>query len=380
MNVLLALVARLAVEGLQRLGVWPLRVIAVAVPVAVSTALVVAMVQPIPRCQQRCELTEQLDGALRAHDPRLVVVGNSMARRNVDVELLAEGLGQDPDRSALLTLPGSSPGAWYALLRYRVFERGYRPRKIVLLGASRLLWITRPVVGADVSAVVRIAGTEDPVVRRVSGMDDTGRILLYRANLHRRMWRASVVDGLAQGARTLQAMVGVPVDEQMEDVFGAGGGPQGGGLRNLFGGAVRDGEVGVAADVASTFLPEILALCRQYHAELVVVRMPPRDASKVEFLESRPEALRDVASWLGAEGVPFYPMDGLEIPADEWDDAWHLAPAGAVRFTDALVAAMTGPAGGADGSEAEVLEVRAAGLHEDQDRPDGEAPGGGLER
>ncbi len=336
---MIRLLASILTSALADLNPWVVRATAAAVPLALSAALGVAFTRPIPGCGARCEVTDLLDRQLAEREPRLVVVGNSMARRDVNLARLAEGLGVDPDRAVLLALPGSSPGTWYALLRYRLFQRGHAPATVIVVGAPRSFWITRPVVGADVSALVQIAGSEDPLVRRISGESGAYGVLKSRFELHRRMWRTTLVESVVRGVAAVAVRAGVEPTEDMADVFGVAGGDPGA-LRNLLGGTARDGEVQLARTVEESFLPAILAQVLGQEAELVVAAVPPRNEAVGEFAESSLEREKQLGEWLTRSGATWIPMDDLVLPRRVYADQWHLMPEGADLYTDALVEAI----------------------------------------
>lgn len=327
---------RLSMELVASLGPRPWQLLAVVLPLGASAAFALALAQPLRRCERGCEETRRIDRELDEADPELVVLGNSMARHAVVRRRLAAGLGVDPDRAAVVTIPGSSPGTWYAVARYRLFERGHRPRHVVVAAPSRAFWVTRPVVGADVAAQVAAAGTEDPVLLRVMGIGEGPARWWFRADLRRRLLRATAVRFAVGTGAVALALVGVPMAEEVDEELGANAAAP----RNAFGGAAREGEVGTAEAVEAGFVPELAELARRYGARLTLARIPPRRGPTSAFLDDRPEADAALAAWGAAHGVPYHLLDDLALPERAYADAFHLTPDGAVRYTDALVAAM----------------------------------------
>jgi hypothetical protein len=330
-----------AARELRSLAERVARGVAVVAPVVGSALLAWQLVQPMPACVVRCEASWRIDRELERTDPQLVVIGNSMARRDVDLRALAAGLGVRPGRAAMIAMPGSSPGAWYAALRYRLYGAGHAPDWVFVVGASRSLWITRPTSGADVTATLGLAGTEDPVVARIFAWGDAPWARLWaRADLRKRMWRAAAVDGVASLARpALEVAAGVDVEEEFEAAVAVGP-PR---VANAFGGAVHGGEVGVAERIEDGYLPELARLVADHGGRLVLARVPPMHAENNVFLQENPAADDEVGAWAAANGVVWARMPGLTLLPEHYADPFHLTPEGAAAYTAALVEAVPRP-------------------------------------
>jgi hypothetical protein len=90
-----------------------------------------------------------MDRALAARTPDVIVLGPSYANTNTLPDLLAQRLGLRPADIALLSVPNSVGAHWYAMLRYRVFGAGHRPRLIVVVSGLQSALLNTPLTEAS---------------------------------------------------------------------------------------------------------------------------------------------------------------------------------------------------------------------------------------
>jgi hypothetical protein len=89
--------------------------------------------------------------------------------------------------------------------------------------------------------------------------------------------------------------------------------------------------------VDSTFLPEIIRLCRENGIQLVLVRMP---ILRYYDPATRPigldDYIRDLSVYLKENNVPFLDFDKKDMPPEFFTDTLHLNEQGKALFTEQL--------------------------------------------
>ena len=297
------------------------------------------------------DIITTLDERLIDRDATLVLFGNSIARTGIDGDALDRGLRPFVEGVVDLSIDGTFPAHWYAILVHDVFGQGMRPRMVVLyanVGAFEQVEIDSE---HDRARFLRLPGADSPaLVDRLFG----GRrslLQLRRLEDARFTVRESIVGGL------VHTVVGLafPINDG-QSVRANGVSQLLRASRVLFANVGKAKEVVGAAPVvaadrkpvttpdgrdlpmADTLLPELTALCVEHGARLVVVAAPPRP-------DGRSPCGKDPTI------VPFLPLidrlpmdfiDATRLPvsADVYQDGFHVTEAGRPIVTAGLAMAL----------------------------------------
>lgn len=263
--------------------------------------------------------------------PDIVVVGNSKAISDIDAKTLSRALG---GRVAQIKEDGSSAGMWYALLKYRVFGEGHRPRVVIALGMldsmlqARLLPPKGPMVLGW--------HTADPdAVLLEKGLGVGGNAALARVKQHRGAWRAGLLDGIKYRATGMIGADEAATDAALSEVFGEDAIEQGHGPARVL--PVMEADAAATPEVEgvdATFLPDLARLCEEHGAKLVMVRGPlPAGSTEDRY---RPDQIRPVLELLNRLGVGWLDYRSA-LPDALFKDVRHLGTDGRVQFTERLV-------------------------------------------
>lgn len=268
----------------------------------------------------------------------VVVIGNSQAFSAVDHNQLAERLGA-PGTGWTSTLPGLHADGAYAVLKYRIFGAGARPKIVVLpMSLSHLLDVTPPqphnlaklqdhIPGSDPVLDAKVFGTAAswPRWNRMVAQVQTARDQLLEQLTSTPLRLAGVADPAARmdAAReaALGKVAGANLAKQVQVMPTGNARP-----------AASTTLAVKAGGLEATLLPDLVALCKAHGAQLVIATVP----QQAQFLGASPEDARDVAAWLQAQGVPFLHLEQVPIPPDGWLDPGHISGKGQVVYTDEL--------------------------------------------
>ncbi|MEN0061729.1 MAG: hypothetical protein AAGA48_06230 [Myxococcota bacterium] len=106
-----------------------------------------------------------IDRILSEKRPRVLVLGPSYAHTNVRPAVLAARLGLPPSDVALISVPNSMGAHWYAILKYRVFDPGYRPDLVLMVTGLQSMLLTRPLSESSfVNLQVQLPPKGDPLI------------------------------------------------------------------------------------------------------------------------------------------------------------------------------------------------------------------------
>lgn len=270
---------------------------------------------------------------LRAKQPDMVLIGDSMLPSRIDADLLEKKIGQ---RVALIWNGGATSAWWYLALKNYVLAPGIHPKVVGIFFRDRLL--TAPslrTTGIFRSPIERVKHHEDPILRLVLGADSTSgtglerwTTMLYPLNGRRHVlhewlrWialRAVTMNGV-HAARHLERRVNDEFD-----------------VNRLRGGVTEATELaGVEpapfdADPKRSFLPHMVDLGARAHLRLVFIRVKrhPSPTGEVAQSDSLLQYIRELRAWLESHGCTL--IDDTEDPeftfdmfSKEGDD--HIAP------------------------------------------------------
>lgn len=283
------------------------------------------------------ERVRTFEAALDAAPPDIVVLGSSYALADTDPVALAAAMGDPELRTTVLSVPGSASAVWYATLKGRVFDRGVRPRLVLVVGN----------MGAMMQGVVDDAGqallreqlpTGDAALTAKAGMiraDDKPALAFRQRARLRDGWREQFREGAVAalfGDGSLAATAA-------ETVFAAeardGMERRGGLLPGVSGEAA---EVDLARgndDPARSFLPEMAALAQANGARFVVA-LPPTHSSRPagQWLSADGEAL--ALTWARAATAGWVDLRDRPYPPTAFSDGRHMSREGARTFSTEL--------------------------------------------
>jgi hypothetical protein len=297
------------------------RLVAALLPVALSLALLVAML--LPKAPSDAPVaTAAIGRALAQNQPQQIVVGNSAARVAIDAGRLGRLTGLS---TGYATLKDSTAPTWYAMLAYTVFGQGLRPARVIVAGPEGALGAVAPGTTHDLEYLLDIAGTDDDeIVHRVGGPGPLGTAR-YRMWTHRATWRSAAIRAAGQGFA--EVVVGTLARRRTEHLFTAVDRDPLAVLPEVDG----DGEI---RPVDETFLPALADLAAQYKSQLVVVRIPARRERAIE------ERRIEMGRLLGERGATWLGDLGAGLGPDQYQDGYHLTGPGRIAFTRELAAAL----------------------------------------
>lgn len=279
-----------------------------------------------------------MDAALAEAPPDFVAVGPSVAARDIDFKPLAKRLGLK--RGAALTMDGSGPAHWYAMLKYRLFDAGYRPKLVLvvaplkttlragLLNTKEVTTLTQHFEDPDAVLASKALGyAHSPVVERV---------MQRREGLARSVFdplRGAMVGLIFAPNHSPGGGLAVQT-EAAASVFRDGAGRLGP-RRVLPGGDREEAEAATDADGGSGILPDILDLIRASGARAVVVRVPLSEQVR-SYDQLTPAEERAAIQTINAHGAGYLDLRDTSTSNADFGDPFHLNRAGRARFTEAL--------------------------------------------
>ncbi len=317
--------------------------LAIVLPLAVLGAGWSALGRPDGATGKALAMDREL---LEAGPPDVVVLGSSLARTNVDLDVLATELGIPRRRIALLTLPNATAAHWYAILENRVFASGYRPRLVIMVGALTTMVTPEVLMDTNGERLVNLLSDDEPVIAakvfKSRGPYEFALLSLReRAGLLRDLlvegWRDVALAGLFLGRSERQAgsrlaqraNETVFADDAMEyELHDAQ--PTG-----LYVGEVEQIDL-TGLDIArDSLIPDIAALATAHQAHAVFVRtpFPPSNADNDRV---PPEVERITSDVMADSGAFYVDLRGLNLSDTYFRDMRHMSVEGAALFTRAL--------------------------------------------
>lgn len=333
-------------ETRARIGWFP-ALLAVVMPLAVFAGAFTYLQRPA----EVSGIAAEMEGKLALTRPRVLVIGSSVAKRDVQMERLGRRLSMSPRQMLMLTLPNSTGAHWYSVLKNRVYGNGHRPDVVVVVSALGTM-VTAEVLGdSNMDRLVNQLGPDEPVVaRKVFGLDGQDgfrwRYVREQAGNARSDMLASVRDasvGLFWGSRRWDPETGNQLAiSATESVFSAdrmdyslhrGGDATGLGMD------VEDEEYTRVVDPSDSFIPDLVELAKENGSTIVFVRtpFPPSNPDK----DRVPVDVERKASELFSElGVGYLDMRSLGLDDSYFEDMVHMNTDGARIMTDALADAL----------------------------------------
>jgi hypothetical protein len=327
---------------------------------------------------------ERVDAAIDralAREPRILLLGNSNANTDIDVDLLAAGLAVPRARVASLTIPNSSTAHWVAILR-RAQRAGLRPDRVLIVSRAQLILVRHPISEGARRSLFSLLTAADADLRRAAmwAPGGTERWRARREGLRDRLgrglrgWLPDLVvggphPGLVVGGPHPGLVVGGPHPGLVV------GGPHPGLLgRSTPEAALRramaDDRIDAALlarptppalpDPERSLLPLLVEAAADLETRLTLVRPPSPPLLGPEHGDQVSDAqLAGIRRAVRAGGGELLDLAGLSISRWRYRNPEHLGPEGAATLTGALVAALKPPRGQRVGA---LGELRADGL------------------
>jgi hypothetical protein len=289
----------------------------------VAALCVIAVESVVWLCPTNAQIyARSLDAAFRAtarrleafkQDPRILVMGNSLAISGVNQDLVSSELGwwrKRPPAVFSATMAGSAATEWYYIFRNYFSHPSARPDLLVLCLIEHFIHDDLPLELDHLPAICPLG--DYPLLARADlrRFDDRVELALHfmlPAFRYRSSVRHAVLGGLIPG-----------YEKNLQRLNNAGGEP-------------KAGPGGAAFKTVEKYarLRRLLKLIKQSHVPALIVAMPLRD----DKIPMDPEAVRLIR----AAGVRFEDcgaMAGLSL--GKYRDFLHLNEAGALIFTHQL--------------------------------------------
>jgi hypothetical protein len=283
--------------------------------------------------QQLSVAAQTMEKDLARAQPEVLLVGNSLAGRDVDQTVLAAEVADGPVRVGKAWEAGTLPANWYLFLQNRVYANGHQPHTLVFCIAPRPLLQTdlRPELARR--SLTDHAGEYEPVVfAKALGQESPSPWLLrlrQRRGELQRGWAALVRDasvGLLLGdpALGLLARGEAAATPALARVFETDGAVDITLHHRVIPVVEVEREVQVRQDagaVAGSFVPDLLDLAEEHGSRVVFAVMPVLETTSGASSLS-PLVQADLIRLLNARGAAW-----LDFRAEDWPDGLFLDPA-----------------------------------------------------
>jgi hypothetical protein len=316
------------------------------------------------------------DKKIADNNPAVVVFGNSIAKRDINIELLAKELGLPKAKVQLLTVPDSGGALWYAALKNRVYAQNVIPKLVLVVSDLSSGLGVEPVTEEDHRNLVSQIGYDEPLLSKKVYQGQQFRWLKIRQ--HRgdlREYLLHQVRDYAVGALFAQNKTKLSLKGRaeampaLERVFAAENitwdlhervipiveEPDFLGLPNL-------------PDAKDSFLPDLIKLAQDHGSAFVFARTPLSPGNTDDTHDPTKE--RDTVLLMNELKAGYLDMRSLDLRDRHYEDRVHMNPAGAALFTSAIAEAII-EIGGMEKTELPpaVVPVAVSTI-----RRDGEAP------
>ncbi|MEQ1568067.1 MAG: hypothetical protein ABMA64_20680 [Myxococcota bacterium] len=323
-----------------------LRLLSIVIPGILSAFCLWFLGRP-PDPLDRSPQAIEMDEGLAETNPELVLLGDSMAGRNLNAERLGRGLGGVPFDA---TVPGTTAPIWYVVLKDRVYAGGYTPSTVVVASSVEHLLTVAPESAWDRMSLASWSNGIDPAVelRMSGGRSAGGSWISARAAGLRNQWvdgyRDQLVGALFAplGEGTVAERGRELVQRSAGAVFGQGGSSAG------------SAESGAPlAHPGESFVADFVDLAESHQSRIVFVLLPIREGSTTRGTD---ELRRELTQWLDDRGAMFVDLTRASRSASDFVDRVHMTPEAAMRTTEALIESI---AAGGDHAAATARIVRA---------------------
>ncbi len=319
---------------------WTPRLLAVVGPLLVVGLLLAPWLQPAEA--QLSPDSIAIDKTLRdGPGPEIVILGNSLANRDIDPEQLTEELPGHP-RVVTAWVSGTGPAAWYAVLQHRIYDQGYRPKVVVVLDLLERMFTTEPLTNGAQQKLLEQMAPDDIIILRKALGQDVRFAWVNRLRRNRDRWRASLLDGIRD--RAVGALFAAPgqapdhvAQMAIERVFDEGRLDRDRASRVIPVVEAADQELGnsESLSIRDSFVPDIAALAAEHGAKVVFVQAPLPLSNRV-WGQLPPAFEAEVLGYLNELGVGWVDLRRLEFSESDFADTSHMNDVGAARATEYL--------------------------------------------
>lgn len=286
--------------------------------------------------------------AVMARDPEVVIIGPSYANTDLRRDLIAKNLGIPVQKVALLSIPNSVGAHWYAVLKYRVFEAGHRPKLVVVVSGLQSMLLTSPLTESSwVNLQVQLDDPSDPDVlakARPDGQLALGRLREQRGKARdkvtslvrevpTRMFLPSSVRSGGMGPLEVRARLdSVFADENVSMAL-----HQANSTPIALSAEQRHYDPEMLPTPEASFIGDIGALAAEHGTRVVWVRPPMSPQIPAELDDVVPEGFQERAVAVAAQtGGSFLDMRRLVMTAVMFKNEDHMNREGSRRFSEAL--------------------------------------------
>lgn len=281
----------------------------------------------------------EMDLLLAAHEPRLLILGNSLANTNLDTSRMAEGLGVAENKILTLSVPNSVSSHWYAILEHRVYEANYQPGVVLIVAGLQSLLMVEPYSEASYEDLMIQLDSHEPVLGRFIDLEHPELRTLMRNRVLVRDLAMNTIRDNAVGlffaggsAANSDAMNRLFSDENIDMGRHLTATPAAGGEN------MDDGSVEGLPTAAESLVEDLARLAQQNGSTLVFVRPPmkpwtPED--RKDLVSAKAE--EEIDAILARYGHAYLDMTDVRLPPRAFKNLRHYSPEGAQIFTDAVV-------------------------------------------
>jgi hypothetical protein len=295
------------------------------------------------------EIRDKYRHLLNEEDPQILVLGDSVAKTNVDKNSMAEGLNK---RVSVISEDGAGSALLYLILKNNVTNADSKPDTMIILFRDTVLTSTAFRVHGNFLAMMdEYAGADDDLVLQLAIRDRMNPLeKLAEAYLPPYWGRTNLQTILISRVLYLPTRTVLDCDlecsdEAMNRVFGN---------QNFdpdqFNRAINVAENFLYADenldfehqINRSFLPEIIRLCRENNIKLILVRTKTLRFSRAV---PEPSALKEymdgLYSYARLNDIPLIDFAHSDsLPPNLFTDINHLNSGGKKVFTEMLIEAI----------------------------------------
>lgn len=291
--------------------------------------------------------------AVMAREPEVVLIGPSYANTDLRRDKIAAHLGIPTSKVALLSIPNSVGAHWYAVLKYRVYGQGHRPKLVVVVSGLQSMLLTTPLTESSwVNLRVQLDDPADPVVAdKAQGGSAiwVGRLREQRGKARDRVMGAlrDVPPRLVLGSSVREGGMGpIEVRERLDAVFADE-------KLSMDLHTQRSTPAGIEKEERAWdpsvlpapedgFLRDITALAAEHGSRVVWVRPPMSPVIPAELDDVAPDGFQQRAvAVVHEEGGAFLDMRRLPMTREMFKNEDHMNAEGSLRFSEALGKALS---------------------------------------
>jgi hypothetical protein len=286
------------------------------------------------------------DRKVYENQPDVVVFGNSIAKRDMKVEILAKNLGLPKNKVQLLTIPDSGGALWYAALKNRVYEQGVLPKLILIVSDLSSGLGVEPMSEEDHRNLMSHLNNEEPLISRKVYNGQSFRwlkIRQHRGDLREYLLhfvRDYAVGGFFAQNKTKLSLKGrAEVVPALQRVFAA----------DQINWDLHDRVIPIVEepdflgvpdlpDPKDSFLPDLVKLAHDHGSAFIFARTPLSPGNTDDT--HSPVRERDTVLLMNKLKAGYLDMRSLDLRDRHYEDRVHMNPAGATLFTSAVAEAI----------------------------------------